>query len=47
MTNEERRALEACPRTKVISIPGTSCFLPDEKPQRVAEIIAEAVTQAD
>jgi pimeloyl-ACP methyl ester carboxylesterase len=43
LTNEERRTLEACPRTDVITIPGTRYFLPDEEPERVAEIIAEAI----
>jgi pimeloyl-ACP methyl ester carboxylesterase len=47
LTDEERRALEACPRTNLITIPDTSYFLPDEEPERVAEIIAEAVGQAE
>ena len=46
LTDEERRALEACPRTNLIAIPGTCYFLPDEEPQRVAEIIAEAISHA-
>ena len=46
LTDEERRTLEACPRTNLITIPGTCYFLPDEEPERVAEIIAEAVSQA-
>jgi pimeloyl-ACP methyl ester carboxylesterase len=46
LTDEERRALEACPHTNLITIPGTCYFLPDEEPQRVAEIIAAAVSQA-
>jgi len=46
LTTEERRSLEACPHTSLITIPGTCYFLPDEEPQRVAEIIAEAVSQA-
>jgi hypothetical protein len=46
LTDEERRTLEACPRTSLITIPGTCYFLPDEEPQRVAEIIAEAIGQS-
>ena len=47
LTTQERRTLEACPRTNVITIPGTCYFLPDEEPQRVAEIIAKAVGYAE
>jgi hypothetical protein len=43
LTTDERRTLEACPRTNVMTIPGTCYLLPDEAPERVAEIIAEAV----
>jgi pimeloyl-ACP methyl ester carboxylesterase len=46
LTDDERRALEACPRISLITIPGTRYFLPDEEPQRVAEIIAEAISHA-
>ncbi len=46
LTEDERRGLEACPRTNLITIPGTSYFLPDEEPQRLAEIIAEAISHA-
>ena len=46
LTEDERRGLEACPRTNLITIPGTCYFLPDEEPQRVAEIIAEAISHA-
>lgn len=47
LTDEERRALEACPRTNLITIPGTRYFLPDEEPERVAEIIAEAISPTE
>ena len=46
LTDEGRRALEACPRTNLITIPGTCYFLPDEEPERVAKIIAEAISHA-
>ena len=44
LTTQERRTLEACPRTNLITIPGTRYFLPDEEPERVAEIIADAIS---
>ena len=47
LTDEERRTLEACPRTNLITIPGTSYFIPDEEPERVAEIIAEALDHGE
>jgi len=46
LTDEERRTLEACPHTSVVTVPGSCFFLPDEEPQRVAGIIAEAVGMA-
>jgi pimeloyl-ACP methyl ester carboxylesterase len=46
LTAEERRTLEACPRVRVVTIPGNWFFLPEEQPARLAEVIAEAVTQA-
>ncbi len=47
LTGDERRALEACPHTNLITIPGTSHFIPDEEPERVAAIIAEAISHAE
>jgi pimeloyl-ACP methyl ester carboxylesterase len=46
LTDHERRTLEACPHTSVITIPGTSYFIPNEEPKRVAEIIVEALDRA-
>ena len=46
LTQDERQALQACPRMNLITIPGTSYFLPDEEPERVAQIIAEAISHA-
>jgi pimeloyl-ACP methyl ester carboxylesterase len=45
LTAEERRTLEACPTTTVITIPGTSFFIPNENPERVANLIVEALAQ--
>lgn len=47
LTEDERRALEACPRTNLITIHGTCYFRPDEEPDRVAEIIADAIRHAE
>ncbi|MFF4382537.1 alpha/beta fold hydrolase [Kitasatospora sp. NPDC001547] len=44
LTPDERRTLNACPRATLVTIPGTSFFLPNEEPRRIAEIIAEALT---
>ena len=43
LTGEERRTLEACPRTTVVTIPGTSFFLPNDEPERVASLLVEAL----
>ena len=44
LTDDERRALEACPNAQVITIPGSVFFLPNEVPDRIAEIILDAVS---
>ena len=43
LTDDERRALEACPNIILLTIPGTSLFIPNEEPERVAALIVEAV----
>lgn len=43
LTTDERRILEACPLATVVTIPGTSHLLPNEKQAQIAEIIAAAV----
>ena len=47
LTVEERRALIACPNVRLVTIPGTVFFLPNEAPARIADIIIEAVNGAD
>jgi pimeloyl-ACP methyl ester carboxylesterase len=42
LTEEERRTLEACPHVQVVTIPGHVFFLPNEVPERIAEVILEA-----
>jgi pimeloyl-ACP methyl ester carboxylesterase len=43
LTAAERRTLTACPHTTVVTVPGTSWFLPNEKPELVADLILEAL----
>src|SRR3954470_12764737 len=43
LTDDERRTLEACPHAHLVTIPGHVFFLPNEVPDRVAEVIVEAV----
>ena len=43
LTDDERRTLQACPRAHVVTLPGAVFFLPNEVPERVAEMICEAL----
>jgi pimeloyl-ACP methyl ester carboxylesterase len=45
ITGDERRTLEACPRIRVITIPGASYFTPNEEPALVARLVVEALDQ--
>ena len=42
LTDEERRALEACPHVRLVTIPGHVFFLPNEVPEPIAAIIRES-----
>ena len=46
LTDTERRTLEACPHASLVTIPGAVFFLPNEVPERIAEVILEAVSHA-
>ena len=46
LTDDERRTLDACPSARVITIPGSVFFLPNEIPERIAEVILEAASSA-
>jgi pimeloyl-ACP methyl ester carboxylesterase len=46
LTDSERRTLEACPNAVVVTIPGAVFLLPNEVPDRVAGVIAEAAGAA-
>src|SRR6476646_2041415 len=43
LTEGERRTLEACPHTDVVTIPGHVFFLPNEASARIADVIVEAI----
>jgi pimeloyl-ACP methyl ester carboxylesterase len=43
LTQPERDVLDACPTTRVVTLPGRVFFIPDEVPARIAEIIIDAV----
>jgi pimeloyl-ACP methyl ester carboxylesterase len=42
LTENERRTLEACPNARLVNIPGEVFFLPNEVPERVAEVLLDA-----
>jgi pimeloyl-ACP methyl ester carboxylesterase len=46
LTDDERRALEMCPHAHLVTIPGSVFFLPNEVPERIAQVIMEAVAAA-
>jgi pimeloyl-ACP methyl ester carboxylesterase len=47
LTDEERRTLDACSHTHVVTVPGNAFFLPNEASGLVADVIVEAVGQVD
>jgi pimeloyl-ACP methyl ester carboxylesterase len=46
LTQRERAVLEACPHVRVVTIPGQVFFLPNEVPERIAELIVEGLAEA-
>jgi pimeloyl-ACP methyl ester carboxylesterase len=46
LTAEERAILAACPHTQLRTIPGSVFFLPNEIPDQVAGVVAEAAAAA-
>jgi pimeloyl-ACP methyl ester carboxylesterase len=46
LTPHERSVLEDCSRVRVLTIPGSVFFLPNEVPGRIAELIVEAMAAA-
>jgi pimeloyl-ACP methyl ester carboxylesterase len=43
LSTHERAVLEACPRVRLVTLPGKVFFIPNEVPGRVAELIIEAL----
>ncbi len=46
LTHEERQTLEACPHTHLVTLPGASLFMPNERPEPIAALILEACRAA-
>ena len=46
LTDGERETLEACDHTRVVTIPGSSFFLPVEESSPIADVIVQALEQA-
>ena len=46
LTDAERATLQAAPNVTLVTIPGSVFLLPDEAPQKTAEVIASALSQA-
>jgi pimeloyl-ACP methyl ester carboxylesterase len=46
LTDAERTTLQAAPNVTLVTIPGSVFLLPDEAPQKTAEVIASALSQA-
>jgi pimeloyl-ACP methyl ester carboxylesterase len=46
LTDDERRTLEACPHARLVTIPGSVFFLPNEVPGPIADAIVEAISHA-
>jgi hypothetical protein len=42
LTDEERRTLETCPDVQLVTIPGHVFFLPNEVPDRIADVVVQA-----
>jgi pimeloyl-ACP methyl ester carboxylesterase len=46
LTQHERATLEACHRVRVVTIPGEVFFLPNEVPERIADVIVQGLAEA-
>jgi pimeloyl-ACP methyl ester carboxylesterase len=45
LTSHERAVLEACPHVQLVTIPGSVFFLPNEVPDRVADLTCQALAE--
>ena len=46
LTQHERAILETCPHVRVVTLPGKVFFLPNEVPERIADVIVQALAEA-
>jgi pimeloyl-ACP methyl ester carboxylesterase len=46
LTDHERAVFEACHDVRVVTVPGQVFFLPNEVPERIADIVVQALAQA-
>lgn len=46
LTQHERTVLEACSHVRVVTVPGQVFFLPNEVPERIADVIVQALAEA-
>jgi pimeloyl-ACP methyl ester carboxylesterase len=46
LTQHERAMLEACPHARVVTVPGQVFFLPNDVPERIADVIVQALAEA-
>ena len=46
LTQHERAVLEACPRVRVVTVPGKVFLLPSEVPECIADVIVQALAEA-
>lgn len=46
LTDDERRTLEASPNAHLVTIPGAVFFLPNEVPERIADVTGQALAAA-
>jgi pimeloyl-ACP methyl ester carboxylesterase len=46
LTQHERAVLEACPGVQVVTVPGHVFFLPNDVPERIADLIVQALGEA-
>jgi hypothetical protein len=46
LTQHERAVLEACPRVRVVTVPGKVFLLPNEVPERIADVTVQALAEA-
>jgi pimeloyl-ACP methyl ester carboxylesterase len=47
LTKHERAVLTACPQVRVVTLPGPVFFIPNEVPERIANMIVEALAESD